>query len=95
MSKCRNVPLWNMGWYQTESQCPIRDSQVMIKKCFQILQCPLCSNMDTSLVLCAAVSHICITTCPFDNLRPKFNAAHVLEETGRKQNAEIMDWQND
>ena len=51
----------------------------------------LCSSMDTSLVLCAAVSHICITTCPFDNLRPKFNAAHVLEETGRKQNAEIMD----
>ena len=32
MSKSSNVPLWNMGWYQTESQCPIRDSQVMIKK---------------------------------------------------------------
>ena len=51
--------------------------------------------MDTSLVLCAAVSHICITTCPFDNLRPKFNAAHVLEETGRILNAEIMDGLND
>ena len=51
--------------------------------------------MDTSLVLCAAVSHICITTCPFDNLRPKFNATHILEETSRKQNAEIMDGLND
>ena len=51
--------------------------------------------MDTSLVLCAAVSHICITTCPFDNLRSKFNAAHILEETGRIQNAEIMDGLND
>ena len=51
--------------------------------------------MDTSLILCAAVSHICITTCPFDNLRPKFNATHVLEETGRIQNAEIMDGLND
>ena len=51
--------------------------------------------MDTSLVLCAAVSHVCITTCPFDNLRPKFNATHILEETGRILNAEIMDGLND
>ena len=51
--------------------------------CFQILQCPLCLNINTSLVLCAAVSHICITTRPFDNLRPKFNATHFLGQTGR------------
>ena len=94
MSRCSNVPLWNMGWYQTESHWPIKDSNDK-KICFQILQCPLCSNMDTSLVLCAAVSHICITTCPFDNLRPKFNATHILEETGRILNAEIMDGLND
>ena len=31
MSRCSNVPLWNMGWYQTESHWPIKDSKVMIK----------------------------------------------------------------